>query len=60
MFLVGLALIALAVVAFMAAKERSGEAKLAGKPFLENAVALLITTSGAVGVVVTFVGLARL
>jgi len=32
MFLVGMALIAIAAVAFMAAKKRAGEAKLAGKP----------------------------
>ena len=58
MFLVGIAP-AIAAVAFMAVKERAGEAKLTGKPFLENVVALSITISGAVGIVVMVMGLGR-
>ena len=46
MFLVGIGLIAIAAVAFMAAKERADEAKLARKPFLENVVALSVVPSG--------------
>ena len=57
MFLVGVGLIAIAVVAFIMAKPRDGVPKLAGKPFLETVVALTITITGAVGVVVAFIGL---
>ena len=59
MFLVGIGLLAIAVVTFIAAKPRDGVPKLAGKPFLETVVALMITIS-AVGVVVTFIGLGSL
>ena len=54
MFLVGAGLIAIAVVAFIVAKPRDGVPKLAGKPFLETVVALMITITGALGVVVDF------
>ena len=60
MFLVGVGLIAIAVVAFIMAKPRDGVPKLAGKPFLETVVALMITITGALGVVVTFIGLGSL
>jgi hypothetical protein len=42
------------------AKPRAGAPKLAGKPFLDNSVALDITIAGAVGIVTTFFGLTRL
>jgi hypothetical protein len=60
MLLVGIGLLAIAVVTFIAAKPRDGVPKLARKPFLENVVALMITITGAVGVVVTFIGLGSL
>ena len=60
MLLVGIGLLAIAVVTFIAAKPRDGVPKLAGKPFLETVVALMITITGAVGVVVTFIGLGSL
>jgi hypothetical protein len=60
MLLVGIGLLAVAVVTFTAAKPRDGVPKLAGKPFLETVVALMITVTGAVGVVVTFIGLGSL
>ena len=60
MLLVGIGLIAIAVVTFMIVKARDGAPKLGGKPLLENAAALAITIAGATGVVITFIGMARL
>ena len=60
MLLVGIGLLALAVVTFIAAKPRDGVPKLAGKPFFETVVTLMITIAGAVGIVVTFIGLGSL
>ena len=60
MFLVGVGLIAIAVIAFIIVKPRDGVLKLAGKPFLETVVALMITITGAVAMVVAFIGLGSL
>lgn len=60
MLLIGLSLIAVAVVAFIMAKPRAGVPRLAGRPFLETIVSLGITIVAALGVVVTFIGFGSL
>jgi hypothetical protein len=60
MLLIGIGLIVVAVIVFTMAKPRDGVSKWAGRPLLENIVALGITIIAAVGIVVTFIGLGSL
>ena len=56
MCLVGVGFIAIAVITSIIVKPRDGVLKLVGKPFLEAVVALIITITGAVAMMVTFIG----
>jgi hypothetical protein len=56
--ILGPALFVIAVIGLILAAPPNGEIKLANRPLLQNVVALAITITGAVGIVVTFLGLA--
>ena len=57
MLVVGPVLFAIAVIALILAAPREGKVRMADAPFLQNAVALGVTITGAVGIVVTFIAL---
>lgn len=59
MILIGVVLLAVAIITFMASKPRHGVIRIADHPILEVVAGLVVTAGGVMGIIVTLVGLMR-